>query len=171
MVRHKDNLLYAQIRELPLPEKSAQNVLIDEIIELTGTQTKGKYAKRLRRIAVWNDEHGYVVQLLTNNLKLAASTIAELYKARWMIEIFFRNIKQLLKIKSFIGTSRNAVETQIWTALSTMLLLSWLKHIAKYRWGLANLVVSLRLNTFTKMDLDKWLDEPFTPPPEQEADG
>lgn len=108
-----------------------------------------------------------MVQLLTNNFKLAASTIAELYKARWMIEIFFRNIKQLLKIKSFIGTSRNAVETQIWTALSTMLLLCWLKHIAKYKWGLANLVVSLRLNTFTKIELDKWLDEPFTPPPEQ----
>ena len=86
--------------------------------------------------------------------------------ARWMIEIFFRNIKQLLKIKSFIGTSRNAVETQIWTALSTMLLLCWLKHIAKYKWGLANLVVSLRLNTFTKIELEKWLNEPFTPPPE-----
>lgn len=79
---------------------------------------------------------------------------------------FFRNIKQLLKIKSFIGTSRNAVETQIWTALSTMLLLCWLKHIAKYKWGLANLVVSLRLNTFTKIELEKWLNEPFTPPPE-----
>ena len=81
-------------------------------------------------------------------------------------EIFFRNIKQLLKIKSFIGTSRNAVETQIWTALSTMLLLCWLKHIAKYKWGLANLVVSLRLNTFTKIELEKWLNEPFIPPPE-----
>lgn len=171
VVRHKDNLLYTQIKELPLPEKSAQDVLIDEIIKLTGTQTKRKYTKPLRRIAVWNDEHGYVVQLLTNNFKLAASTIAELYKARWKIEIFFRNIKQLLKIKSFIGTSRNAVETQIWTALSTMLLLCWLKHIAKYKWGLANLVVSLRLNTFTKIELDKWLNEPFTPPPEKVEEG
>ncbi len=167
-----------------IAETRAQNVLIDEIIELTGEQTKKKYTRPLRRIAVWNDEHGYVVQLLTNNFKRAASTIAQLYKARWMIEIFFRNIKQLLKIKSFIGTSRNAVETQIWTALSTMLLLCWLKHIAKYKWGLAkqiwtalstmlllcwlkhiakykwglaNLVVSLRLNTFTKIELEKWL--------------
>ncbi|WP_260442447.1 transposase, partial [Tannerella forsythia] len=81
-----------------------------------------------------------------------ASTVAELYKSRWQIEIFFRNLKQLLRIKSFIGTSRNAVETQIWTALTTMLLLCWLKHTARYKWGLANLVVSLRLNTFTKMD-------------------
>ncbi len=169
VVRHKDNLLYSQVKELELPEKRAQNVLIDEIIELDGTQTKRKYPKRIRRIAVWNDEHNYVVQLLTNNFKLAASTIAELYKARWLIEIFFRNIKQLLKIKSFIGTSRNAVETQIWTALATMLLLCWLKHVAKYKWGLANLVVSLRLNTFTKIDLEKWLNEPFTPPPEVDS--
>ena len=166
VVRHRDNLLYSQIEERLLPETRAQNVLIDEIIEQTGEQTKKKYTKPLRRIAVWNDEHGYVVQLLTNNFKLSASTIAQLYKARWMIEIFFRNIKQLLKIKSFIGTSRNAVETQIWTALSTMLLLCLLKHIAKYKWGLANLVVSLRLNTFTKIELKKWLNEPFTPPPE-----
>ena len=166
VVRHRDNLLYSQIEERLLPETRAQNVLIDEIIELTGEQTKKKYTKPLRRIAIWNDEHGYVVQLLTNNFKLSASTIAQLYKARWMIEIFFRNIKQLLKIKSFIGTSRNAVETQIWTALSTMLLLCLLKHIAKYKWGLANLVVSLRLNTFTKIELEKWLNEPFTPPPE-----
>ena len=166
VVRHRDNLLYSQIEERLLPETRAQNVLIDEIIELTGEQTKKKYTRPLRRIAVWNDEHGYVVQLLTNNFKLSASTIAQLYKARWMIEIFFRNIKQLLKIKSFIGTSRNAVETQIWTALSTMLLLCLLKHIAKYKWGLANLVVSLRLNTFTKIELEKWLNEPFAPPPE-----
>ena len=152
VVRHKDNLLYTQIKELPLPEKRAQDVLIDRIIELTGTQSKGKYTKPLRRTAVWNDGHGYVAQLLTNDFKLAASTIAELHKARWMIDIFFRNIKQMLKIKSFIGTSRNAVETQILTALSTMLLLCWLKHIAKYKWGLANLVVSLRLNTFTKQN-------------------
>ena len=64
-------------------------MLIDEIIELTGEQTKKKYTKPLRRIAIWNDEHGYVVQLLTNNFKLSAPTIAQLYKARWMIEIFF----------------------------------------------------------------------------------
>lgn len=154
VVRHRDNL-HSQIEERLLPETRAQNVLIDEIIELTGEQTKKKYTKPLRRIAIWNDEHGYVVQLLTNNFKLSAPTIAQLYKARWMIEIFFRNIKQLLKIKSFIGTSRNAVETQIWTALSTMLLPCWLKHVEKYKWGLANLVVSLRLNIFTNIELNK----------------
>lgn len=166
VVRHKDNIRYKSIEELPLPEKRAQNVLIDEIIEFELPASRAKYPNRLRRIAVWNDEHGFVIELLTNNFKLAASTIAALYKARWEIEIFFRNLKQLLRIKSFIGTSRNAVETQIWTALTTILILSWLKHKASYNWALANLVVTLRLNTFTKIDLQKWLDEPFTPPPE-----
>ena len=166
VVRHKDNIRYTCIEERPLPEKRAQNVLIDEVIEFELPSAKAKYPGRLRRIAVWNEEHGYVVELLTNNFSLAASTIAALYMARWMIELFFRSLKQLLRIKSFIGTTRNAVEIQIWTALTTMQLLCWLKHIAKYKWALANLVVSLRLNTFTKIDLFKWLDEPFTPPPD-----
>lgn len=166
VVRHKDNIRYMSIEERPLPEKRAQNVLIDEVIEFELPAARAKYPQRLRRIAVWNEEHGFVVELLTNNFTLAASTIAALYKARWEIEIFFRNLKQLLRIKSFIGTSRNAVETQIRTALATMLLFCWLKHIARYRWALANLVVSLRLNTFTNIDLAKWLNEPFTPPPD-----
>lgn len=156
---------YARIEERPLPEKRAQNVLIDETVELELPSAKAKYPKKLRRIA-WNEEHQYAVELLTNNFSLAASTIAALYKARWEIEIFFRNLKQLLRIKSFVGTSGNAVETQIWTALTTMLLLCWLKRIAKYKWALANLVVSLRLNTFTKIDLFNWLEEPFSPPPD-----
>ena len=139
----------------------------DEEIELELPAAKKKYPKELRRIAVWNEEHGFMVELLTNNFTLAASTIAAIYKARWNIEIFFRSLKQLLRIKSFIGTTRNAVEIQIWTALITMLILTWLKHIAKYKWAMANLVVSLRLNTFTKINLNKWLDEPFTPPPDE----
>ena len=166
VVRHKDNIRYTTAEERSLPEKRAQNVLIDEIIEFERPAAKAKYPKHLRRIAVWNEEHGFVVEQLTNNFTLAASTIAALYKARWEIEIFFRNLKRLLRIKSFIGTSRNAVETQIWTALATMLLFCWLKHIARYKWALVNLVVSLRLNTFTKIDLEKWLNEPFTPPPD-----
>lgn len=166
IARHKDNIRYISIKERPLPERHAQNVLIDEVIEFELPSAKAKYPKRLRRIAAWNKEHGYVVELLTNNFTLAASTIATLYKARWEIEIFFRNLKQLLRMKSFIGTLRNAVETQIWTSLTTMLLFTWLKHIARYSWALANLVISLRINTFTKIDLFKWLDEPFTPSPD-----
>ena len=91
----------------------------------------------------------------------SANTISELYKSRWQIEIFFRDIKQLLHIKSFIGTSRNAVMIQIWTALITVLILKYLKALAKYNWYLSNLVAFLRLNLFVKIELQKWLDQPF----------
>ena len=164
VVRHRENLVFHTVKELDLPPKGHQDVLKDEIIELDGPLTKGKYPKRLRRVAVYNEEHDFVVELLTNNLTLAASTIAALYKARWKIEIFFRNLKQLCHIKSFVGTSRNAVEIQIWTALTTMLILAYLKSIAAYPWHLSNLVHSLRLNTFTKIDLETWLNNPFSPP-------
>lgn len=166
VVRHKGNLRYHRVEERELPSVRHQDILIDEIIELDGPMTRDKYPKRLRRIAVYNED-GYVVELLTNNFSWAASTIAQLYKSRWMIEIFFRNLKQNLHIKSFVGTSRNAVEIQIWTALITMLLMSYLRQTAKYDWHFSNLVSSLRLNTFTKIDLQKWLDEPFSPPPDE----
>ena len=89
VVRHKANIRYTRIEERPLPEKRAQNVLIDEAVEQELPETRAKYPKRLRRIAVWNEEHRYVVELLTNNFSLAASTIAALYKARWEIEMLF----------------------------------------------------------------------------------
>ena len=161
-MRHRDNLLYRTVEERDLPPIGHQEVLKDEIIELTGTETAMKYGKRLRRVAVFNEESNSVVQLLTNDFKLAASTIAALYKARWNIEIFFRNLKQNFHIKSFVGTTRNAVEIQIWTALITMLLLSYMRSIAKYPWHFSNLVHSLRLNTFTKLNLLIWLDNPFS---------
>ena len=78
--------------------------------------------------------------------------------------MFFRNFKQLFLIKSFVGTSKNAVEIQLWTAVVTILLMAYLKAIAKYPWHLSNPVHSLRLNTFTKIDLQAWLDVPFSPP-------
>lgn len=105
-----------------MPDKRAQNFLIDEIIEFMLSAAKAKYPKRLRRITFWSEEHEFVEELLTNNFTLAASTIAALYKARWEIEIIFRNLKQLLRIKSFIGSSLNVIKTQIWTTLATILL-------------------------------------------------
>lgn len=94
------------------------------------------------------------------------SKIYVLYKQRWQIEIFFRDIKQLLHIKTFIGTSENAVKIQIWTALITILILKYLKSIAKYNWQLSNLVAFIRLNIFVKINLQFWLDKPFEQPPE-----
>jgi hypothetical protein len=162
VIRHKENLKYTVVRELDLPENRHEHILKDEIIELENT----KYPKRLRRVAVWNDEKGFVVEIITNNMTWTANTISELYKSRWQIEIFFREIKQLLHIKSFVGTSENAVMIQIWTALITILVLKALKAMAKYGWHLSNLVAFIRLNLFVKIDLQLWLDKPFEEPPE-----
>ena len=168
VVRVKDNLLYERIEERDLPDKAHPEVLIDEIVRLTGNDTAEQYAKSIRRIAVYNAKHGFTMVLLTNNMTLAAGTIADLYKARWDIEIFFRNLKQNFHIKSVVGTSSNAIEIQIWTALITILLFAVLKQQATYKWHFSNLVSSLRRNTFTKIDLCLWINEPFTPPPEAE---
>jgi len=170
VVRVKSSLLYERIEERELPDNAHPEVLIDEVVRLTGRDTAGQYTKPIRRIAVYNAEHKFTVELLTNNMKLAAGTIADLYKARWDVEIFFRNLKQNFHIKSFVGTSPNAVEIQIWTALITILLFAVIKQQATYKWHFSNLVSSLRLNTFTKIDLHLWINEPFTPPPETEND-
>jgi len=165
VVRHKDNLQFISIRENPIPDDRHQHILKDEIIELTGYQSVKKYPKRLRRVAVWNEENQQVIELITNQTSWTANTISELYKSRWQVEIFFREIKQLLHIKSFIGTSENAVMIQVWTALITILLLKFLQSLAKYGWRLSNLVAFIRLNLFVKIDLRKWLDKPFDHPP------
>ena len=104
---------------------------------------------------------------LTNNLKFGATTIAKIYKDRWQIELFFKALKQNLSVKSFVGTSENALRIQIWTALIAMLLLKWLHHLSKAGWSLSNLASMLRLNLFTYRDLRDWLDDPFNTPPHQ----
>ena len=167
IVRHKENLCFRSLKERELPPYKHQNILKDEEILLEKEGTFKRYPRRLRRVVSYDEKTHKAVELLTNNFDLAASTIAALYKARWQIEIFFRHLKQLLHIKAFVGTSANAVEIQIWTALITILLLFYLKQIAQYPWCLSNLVSSLRLNTFTKIDLEKWLNEPFKPPPDE----
>jgi hypothetical protein len=105
-------------------------------------------------------------ELLTNRFDLAAETIAEIYRQRWQIELFFKAIKQNLRIKTFVGTSANAVRIQIWTALIAMLLLKLLEFRSRIDWSLSNLVALLRWNLFTHKNLWKWIDEPFLPPPE-----
>ena len=115
----------------------------------------------MRRVAVWDEVNQQVIELITNQLNWSANTIGELYKSRWQVEIFFREIKQLLHIKSFIGTSQNAVMIQIWTALITILVLKVLKALAQFNWHLSNLVAFIRLNLFVKIDLQLWLDKPY----------
>ncbi len=168
VIRHKENLQFDVVQELDLPEKQHQHLLLDQIIQLKNEVSKEKYPKSLRRVVIWDEVNQQKIELITNQTKWAASTIAELYKCRWQVEIFFREIKQLLHIKSFIGTSENAVLIQIWTALITILILKALKALAKYNWHLSNLVAFIRLNLFVKIELQQWLDKPFNdgkPPP------
>jgi hypothetical protein len=163
VVRHKENIQFKVIKENSLPDKKHQHIMKDEIIELKNKTSKEKYPKRLRRVAVWDQVNEQVIEIITNQMTWTANTIGELYKSRWQIEIFFREIKQLLNIKSFIGTTENAVMIQIWTALITILILKAMKAIAKFKWHLSNLVAFIRLNIFVKIDLQRWLDKPFEP--------
>jgi hypothetical protein len=161
VIRHKENIQYTVLKENELPENRHEHILKDEIIELKNPASQSKYSQKLRRVVVWDDVNKQVIELITNQQTWAANTIGELYKSRWQIEIFFREIKQLLHIKSFIGTTENAVMIQIWTALITILILKVLKAMAKFKWHLSNLVAFIRLNLFVKINLQEWIDKPF----------
>lgn len=125
----------------------------DQTIEFTGIKTAKKCPIQLRRIGYRCPETGKHYVFLTNNFKLAAKTIADIYKARWQVELFFKWIKQTLKIKSFIGTSKNAVMTQIWIALCVYLLLAFIKFQSKLTKSMQQVLRLLQLNLFEKRDL------------------
>jgi len=164
VTRMKDNAQFEVIEERAPPQN--RNILKDQIIGLTGVGAQEKCPHRLRRIEAVREDTGDILVFLTNHHTLGASTIAAIYKDRWQIELFFKALKQNLKIKTFVGTSPNAVKTQIWTALISMLLLRYLQLSSRYGWSLANLVALLRMNLFTHRDLMAWLDQPFTTPPD-----
>ena len=116
-------------------------------------------------MVVWDADNEREIVLLTNLLEFGSTTIAAIYKERWQIELFFKALKQNLTVKTFVGTSENALRIQIWTALIVLLLLKWLHHLSKANWSLSNLASLLRLNLFTYRDLVKWLDNPMQTPP------
>lgn len=153
--------------ERPLSETKDFEILIDEDIILENPDTRKKYPKKLRRVVIYDKENDVTIELITNNFTWTASTISKLYKCRWYIESFFKDLKTHLKIKTFVGTSANAVMIQIWTALIAILILKYLKAISKYNWSLSNLIAFLRMNLFVKLDLQYWLDSPFKPPGEE----
>jgi len=111
-------------------------------------------------------ENDQELVLLTNNLSWTADTISQLYKARWDVEVFFKHIKQLFRVKTFVGTSENAVRIQMWCSMIAILMIaillfSYLKQKAKHKWNLSNLVTFLRINLFVKIDLWKWVNNPI----------
>jgi hypothetical protein len=159
VTRMKDNARYQAVGEREVPQH--RNILKDELIEFVAPQAREKCPYPLRHIEVYDPEKNEILVLLTNHLDWSAKTIAALYKDRWQIEIFFKGLKQNLKIKTFVGTSSNAVKIQIWTALIAMLILRFLQLRSQFRWSLSNLVALLRMNLFTHRDLWAWLNKPF----------
>lgn len=164
VTRMKDNALFEVVDEREPPKN--RKILADQTIRLTGVGAPEKCPHLLRRIEAVRDDTGEVLVFLTNHHALGASTVAAIYKDRWQIELFFKALKQNLKIKTFVGTSANAVKTQLWTALISMLLLRYLQLSSRFGWSLANLVALLRMNLFTHRDLMTWLDQPFVTPPD-----
>ena len=163
VTRMKDNALYEVVETHPIPQH--RQVLKDQTIRLTGRGAQEKCPVLLRRVEVWNPEKEDVLVFLTNQFTFGSTTIAKVYKDRWQIELFFKALKQNLKIKTFVGTSANAVKIQVWTALIAMLILRYLQLKARFAWSLSNLVALLRMNLFTHRDLWAWLHQPFQTPP------
>jgi Transposase DDE domain/Domain of unknown function (DUF4372) len=161
VTRQRWNGHYKVEKELPVPKEG--NILADQMVMLGHRSYSTGVA--VRRVAVRDPETGEEFTFLTNQLKFAASTIAKIYRDRWQIETFFRALKQSLRVKTFVGTSANALKTQIWTALIAMLILKYLKLKSTFDWSLSNLVALLRQQLFVYRDLWTWLDDPFEPPP------
>ena len=140
-----------------------RNILKDELIQL-GIQ-RYKQKSLFRRIVVKVPDEDKELVLVTNHLEFGATTIADIYRERWQIEVFFRCLKQNLRIKSFVGTSANALKIQIWTALIAILVLKYLQLRSSFGWSTSNLIALLRQQLFVYRDLWAWLDSPFEPPP------
>lgn len=164
--RCRHDLRYEVLEDRPVPQH--RRILSDQLVRLTG-RSRGlgfrPSTRPFRRISVDRPDHPEPLVLLSNHLAFGASTLARVYRDRWQIETFFKTLKQNLKIKTFIGTSDNALRIQIWTALIALLLLKWLHFLSRARWSLSNLASMLRLNLFTYRHLRDWLDDPFLTPP------
>ena len=144
----------------------SQGITSDQTIELTGVKFKDSSFPQLRRIGYRDAESGKHYVFLTNHFGLSAKTIADVYKDRWQVELFFKAIKQNLKIHAFVGNSRNAVLTQIWIALCAYLMLSYLKFLSKTGWTEQRILRLLQVNLFSKKDLMSLIRP--SPPPDQD---
>ena len=151
VTRLKTNAKFQVVSRRPV--LADKGLTSDQTIKLTGIQTAKKCPIQLRRIGYRDPDTGKHYVFLTNNFKLAAKTIADIYKARWQVELFFKWIKQNLKMKSFIGTSKNAVMTQIWIALCVYLLLAFIKFQSRMKKSMQQILRLLQLNLFEKRDI------------------
>lgn len=162
VTRLKEGAAYEVIEKRPMPERG--RVLREEVIYFPSlAEPQEEYF--FRRVEIWDAEKEESMVFLTNHKEFGPTTIARIYKDRWQVELFFKALKQNLKIKTFVGTSANAVQTQVWTALLAMLVLRYLQLKAKCAWSLSNLAALLRQQLFVYRDLARWLDEPYEAPP------
>jgi IS4 transposase len=153
VTRKKTNAKYTVVESLKAD--STKGVISDAIVEFTGYQTHKKYPKPLRIIRFFDSESEKELEFLTNDFELDAITITEIYKARWDIELFFKTIKQNLKIKRFIGNSPNAVWIQVWIALIAYLLVSYLKFVNRINLSVQKLFQRIQVNLFERKPLNE----------------
>lgn len=159
VTRMKENTLFEVADVRPVPAGS--NARSDQVIRLTGAGADQKCPSLLRRVVVWDEENSREIVLLSNLLDFDAAVVGAIYKERWQIELFFKALKQNLKVKSFVGTTENALRIQIWTALIALLLVRWLCHLSHAGWSLSLTASMLRMNLFVYRDLREWLDDPL----------
>jgi len=162
VTRLKARTRYSVVEERSVPQRGG--VLRDALIRLTSRQLKGGSSPFLRLVE-YRAQDGRTYEYLTNHLNFGSTTIAAIYEQRWQIESFFKAIKQNLRIKTFVGTSANALHIQVWTALIAILTLRYLKLRSTFGWALSNLLAMLRFNLFAYRDLWSWINDPFSPPP------
>jgi len=163
VTRMKEKAVYTVQEDCRVPQNS--NVISDQIICFPRLAREGEEAVLFRRVEIRDAEKDETIVFLSNLLAFGATTIAAIYKDRWQVELFFKALKQTLKIKTFVGTSANAVRTQVWTALITMLVLKYLQLKSTFAWSLSTLAALLRQQLFFYRDLYVWLDDPFQSPP------
>jgi hypothetical protein len=157
VIRAKDNLKFKRVSSQKV-DKSV-GLKCDQIIKLTGIKTSKLYPKKLRRIKYYDAEHDLLLVFLTNNLDIKTEDICILYKNRWQIELFFKWIKQHLRIKKFWGRTSNAVKTQIWIAICTYLLVAYAKKVMKSELSLYEITQILGVSVFDKTPLYELLTD------------
>ena len=163
VTRMKEKAVFAVQEDLEVPQNS--NVVSDQIVWFPRLAREGEAPVLFRRVEICDEEKGEKIVFLSNLLGFGATTIAAIYKDRWQVELFFKALKQTLKIKTFVGTSANAVRTQVWTALIAMLVLKYLQLKSTFSWSLSTLAALLRQQLFFYRDLWLWLNDPFQAPP------
>ena len=151
MIRAKSNFQFRRIYSHPIDKDTG--LKCDQTIALTGTHTSKDYPEKLRRIKYYDAETNKTLVFLTNSFTLPALTIAQLYRCRWQVELFFKWIKQNLRIKSFYGTTDNAVKAQIWIAVSVYVLIAIIKKRLKLEMILYTILRILSVNVFERTPL------------------